>query len=90
MMSKSLFSKGFKPVKEKINKGSKYIASCYNCAYFYQTEEDDEEVCQNNNVLQYDMVVTPTNISCCHWKYVLKKEESDNGFKKKKLKKPRK
>lgn len=63
----SLFSTGFGGVRSKVAKGSKYTMSCYNCAYFYQTGTDTQEVCQNNNVLPYDMVVTENNIYCGKW-----------------------
>jgi hypothetical protein len=62
------FTKGFKEVRDKVQKGSKYIRSCYNCAHFYQAVGDDHEVCQNNSVLEYDMVVTENNIYCGLWK----------------------
>lgn len=89
------FSRGYGAVRERVSKGSVYTMSCYNCEYFYQDFGDKEEVCQNPNVLQYDMVVTPTNIYCNRWKIssrksnttTFKKGISLNGYKKKKLKK---
>lgn len=62
------FNRGFKPVRERVKKGSKYTMSCYNCEYFYQDAGDTQEMCQNQNVLKYDMVVTSSNIYCNRWK----------------------
>ena len=62
------FTRGYNDVRDRVRKGSKYTMSCYNCEYFYQTEEDDEEVCQNTNVSKYDMVMTENNIFCNFWK----------------------
>lgn len=87
------FTRGYDLVREKLSKGSKYTMSCYNCEYFYQDFGDKEEVCQNPNVLKYDMVVTATNIYCSRWKLnkrsdatTFKKGVSLNEHKKKKLK----
>lgn len=88
------FSKGYKDVRERVSKGSKYTMSCYNCDYYYQEYGDTEEMCQNPNVLKYDMVITPTNIYCNHWKIssrksatTFKKGTELNEFKKSKFKK---
>ena len=68
-MSKKLelFNRGFSPVRAKLSKGSKYLISCYNCDYFYKGKDDTEEVCQNPEVLKYDMVVNETSIYCSKW-----------------------
>lgn len=91
------FERGFKPVREKVSKGSKYTMSCYNCEYYYQSFGDREEVCQNPNVLKYDMVVTQTSIYCNRWKMCSRKKATTfkggkelNGRKKTTLKKARK
>lgn len=91
------FTKGYKTVRDRISNGSKYTMSCYNCNYFYQDFDDTEEVCQNPEVLKYDMVVTPTNIYCNRWRITNRKEsatfkggESISGHKKIKIKKARK
>lgn len=88
------FSRGYKDVRERVSKGSKYTMSCYNCEYFYQDFNDKEEVCQNPNVLKYDMVVTPTSIYCNRWKMnkrnnntMFKRGVNLNGHKKKTFKK---
>lgn len=62
-----LFKRGYTELNERLEKRSKYTMSCYNCMYFYQTKEDVEEVCQNPNVLKYDMVVDENNIYCNQW-----------------------
>lgn len=88
------FSRGYSPVREKLSKGSKYVISCYNCDFYYQDYGDEEEVCQNPDVLKYDMVVTPTNIYCNRWKMTKRNDsttfkggEKLNGRKKSKIKK---
>lgn len=91
------FSRGYDKVREKVAKGSKYTMSCYNCEYFYQDFGDKEEMCQNPEVLKYDMVVTSTNIYCNRWKLTKRQDVTTfkggtklNGQQKKKLKRPRK
>ena len=75
-----MFSRGFKEVNDRVSKGSKFTMSCYHCEYYYQDTGDSEEVCQNPDVLQYDMVVTTTTIYCNRWKPVQRK--SPTKFKK--------
>lgn len=65
---KPLFSRGYKEVREKVAQGSKFVRSCFNCAYYFQCPGDKEEVCQNTDVLQYDMVVEGNNVYCLKWK----------------------
>ena len=62
-----MFSRGFEPTREKVNKGSRYIRSCFNCEHYYEAVGDKEEVCQNPDVLQYDMIVSDTVIYCTQW-----------------------
>lgn len=83
------FTRGYKPVRDKLRKGSKYNMSCYNCEYYYQTPEDTEEVCQNTNVSKYDMVITDNKIYCNFWKMCdhRKKRGSVNEPKQIKIKK---
>ena len=70
------FNRGYKEVQDKVRKGSKYIMSCFNCAYYYKEFGDNEEMCQNSAVLKYDMVITPTSIYCTQWKPYERKEEN--------------
>lgn len=62
----SIFGVGFSSISARAKKG-KYLASCFNCKYFYQDKGDSEELCQNQNVLEYDMIKTPTSIYCNYW-----------------------
>ena len=62
------FIRGYEEVRQRVEKGSKYTMSCYNCEYYYQAVGDKTEVCQNPEVLKYDMVVTETSIYCTKWK----------------------
>lgn len=63
----SLFNRGFNEVRQRVEKGSKYTKSCYNCEHYYQAVGDTTEVCQNPEVLKYDMVITETGIYCTKW-----------------------
>lgn len=63
------FSRGYKPVRKKMDK-PKFLMSCTNCEYFYQAVGDKEEVCQNPNVIKYDMVVEETRVFCNKWRAV--------------------
>ena len=65
---KTLFNRGFNEVRHRVEKGSKYTMSCYNCDHYYQAVGDKTEVCQNPEVLKYDMVVTETSIYCTKWR----------------------
>ena len=64
----SVFNRGFKEVRQRVEKGSRFTMSCYNCDYYYQAVGDKTEVCQNPEVLKFDMVVTETSIYCTKWK----------------------
>jgi len=72
----TLFKKGYIPVRKKMESRSIYLTSCYNCEYYYQAVGDKEEMCQNPKVLQYDMVVTESNIYCNLWESVKHKNQS--------------
>lgn len=69
------FERGFDPVRDKLKKRSPFVMSCYNCDYYYQAMGDDRELCQNDQVLQYDMVISNNNICCHRWKPATHKEE---------------
>lgn len=62
-----LFNRGYSELNDRLEKRSRYTMSCFNCDYFYQTAEDEEEVCQNPTVLKYDMVVSENNVYCNQW-----------------------
>lgn len=74
-MSKLNFSRGYKDIKTKVEKSARYSRSCDNCTFYLKTEEDEEEVCQNPNVLPYDICVEESRTFCSFWKYVSKEEE---------------
>lgn len=74
-----VFGRGYSPVRQKLEKGSKYTMSCFNCEHYYQASGDKTEVCQNPEVLKYDMVVTETSIYCTKWE--LSKRKSDSSIK---------
>ena len=72
---KPMFTRGYDECRERLAKNSYYSRSCFNCDYYYQASGDKEEVCQNPDVLQYDMVVTENNVYCLKWKQGSGKKE---------------
>ena len=64
---KPIFTRGYQESREKLAKNSFYTRSCFNCGHYYQASGDKEEMCQNPEVLQYDMVVTENNVYCLKW-----------------------
>lgn len=78
----SLFSRGYDGVRRKVEKGSRFTMSCYNCDWFYQAVGDKEEVCQNPEVLKYDMVITETSIYCDKWVMTHRTQSAKGLFKK--------
>ena len=71
-----IFNRGFREVRQRVEKGSKYTMSCFNCEHYYQAVGDKTEVCQNPEVLKYDMVVTETSIYCTKWELVKRANNS--------------
>ena len=67
-VKKPVFNRGYSEVRQRVEKGSRFTMSCYNCEYYYQAVGDKTEVCQNPEVLKYDMVVSETSIYCTKWK----------------------
>lgn len=67
------FSRGYNDVKDKVIKAFRYTRSCENCAFYYMTKDDEEELCQNPNVLPYDICVEETRTYCSFWRYVSEK-----------------
>ena len=61
------FTRGYSESRERLKRTAKYSRSCFNCDYYYQSVGDTSEVCQNPNVLKYDMVVTDNNVYCTYW-----------------------
>lgn len=73
---------GYDIIRLKARQCNPYLMSCFNCNYFYQAVGDEEELCQNPDVLEYDMINTSNTIYCLQWKPVLgNKKESRVGFK---------
>ena len=62
------FTRGYSECRNRLSANSYYTRSCFNCAHYYQASGDKEEVCQNSDVLPYDMVVDGNNIYCLQWK----------------------
>ncbi len=72
----SLFSKGYGAVRERIRSNSYYTRSCLNCTHYYQAVGDKEEACQNNSVLEYDIIVEGHTVYCTQWEMNNRKENS--------------
>lgn len=64
----NVFVRGYGELSLKVKRHPKAYMSCYSCKYFYKTPSDSESVCQNPEVLPYDLNVTEGNISCNRWK----------------------
>lgn len=63
-----MFDRGYKEVRATVNEHSKYVRTCENCKYFYQAIGDNDEVCQNDKVLQFDVIVDENRVYCHYWK----------------------
>lgn len=66
-MGKLKFTRGYNESRQRMESNSRFTRSCFNCAYYYQMHGDKSEVCQNNSVLEYDMIVEGNNIYCLKW-----------------------
>lgn len=74
--------RGFNHVREQIQSKSRYLRDCNNCRFFYQAPFDEEELCQNEQVLEFDICTDNQRIYCCYW--------LPNGENEKKKKEPEK
>lgn len=74
------YVRGYAPIRRILERGTKYTRSCFNCDYFYQAPGDDNEVCQNVEVLRYDMVVTENSIYCSHWQLCSRRTDAKSLF----------
>ena len=78
-----IFTRGYSESREKVSKSAMFTRSCFNCDYFYQAVGDKEEVCQNTNVLKFDMVFDNNNMYCVHWTQSKRTKDETSLFKKK-------
>lgn len=62
------FSRGFQEARAKADKSSAFIMSCLSCEHYFQAAGDEKEVCQNNAVTKYDMVIGNGRVYCIYWK----------------------
>ena len=72
----SLFSKGYSEIRQRMRKSCGYTMSCFNCKYYYQAVGDKEETCQNDSVLEYDMIVEGHRVYCTKWEMCSKDDEN--------------
>lgn len=63
---------------------SRFTMSCFNCDWYYQSDNDNKEVCQNPHVLKYDMVVTAERVYCLQWKLTSRRSNTNSKLFKKK------
>ena len=71
--------RGFLPIREQIQSKSRFLRDCNNCKHFYQDTSDEEELCQNEQVLEFDICVDKERTYCCYWQPTeekVKKQES--------------
>ena len=76
-----VFKKGFESVRERITTGrtSKYVMSCFNCNHYFKAPGDVEELCQNSQVLKYDIIVDGGRVYCSFWE-LFKTEEKTAAY----------
>lgn len=67
-MPKIQFAKGYKEVREKVEKNVRYNRECNNCASFYKDDGDEEELCNDPRVLSYDICTEGNRIWCQYWR----------------------
>lgn len=82
-MKNQLFTRGFEENRKKILNNPYYIRSCFNCIYYYRTSKDTDEMCQNSNVISYDMLITKNNICCLKWTPIKNEKNTSSIFNKK-------
>ena len=80
--STNIFTRGYKECRERLSKNSQFSRSCFNCKPYFQASGDKEEVCQNESVLSYDMVIVENQIYCVKWQPSSTPDESTSIFKK--------
>lgn len=64
---KPVFTRGYQESRDRLSANSYYTRSCFNCAYYYQASGDKEEMCQNDQVIEYDMVFEDNRCYCLRW-----------------------
>ena len=65
-----IFHEGYGEVSDRLSKRNKYLMSCKSCVHFFQTHDDEYELCQNENVTEFDMVNTESSVYCSYWQPV--------------------
>lgn len=74
----SALERGYGKSRERVEKSVRFSRSCFNCEWYYKTMEDDEEVCQNQDVTKYDVIFDGNRVYCSYWKLVV--DGSDSMF----------
>lgn len=78
-----IFTRGYSESRERVSKSAMFSRSCFNCDSYYQAVGDKEEVCQNTNVLRFDMVFDNNNMYCVYWTQSKRTKGETTLFKKK-------
>lgn len=76
-----IFVRGYAPSRRLVERNGRFNRSCYNCDYYYKAPGDDEEVCQNEQVLSYDMYVSENNVVCSMWRQSSRRTDAKTLFK---------
>jgi hypothetical protein len=69
------FTKGYEAAREKVKAQPYYLMSCFNCNYYYQSAIDTEELCQNKDVLSFDIITRDGGSYCTYWKQVIARKK---------------
>lgn len=72
-----MFERGYNKVREVVERNAMYVKSCFNCNYL--VEEDGEDVCSNDNVLEYDLIVEENGRIYCHYWKPIREGDSRKG-----------
>ena len=68
-------SRGYEAVREKEKGYPKAYMNCLACNHYYSVKPEGEEVCNNNGVSEFDLVLKDTTIFCLYWEVVSSQEK---------------
>ena len=66
------FKRGYEVFHEQVDNSRNRVnfANCFSCKYFYEDFGDHEELCQNSEVLRFDVCRVGNRVFCSFWKGV--------------------
>lgn len=62
-----VFTRGYKEVRGRMKNAGKFMRSCFNCMFYGREEGSKGEVCLNDDVTEYDLIVEGNMVSCTQW-----------------------